>query len=224
MLERIRQRAGGLPRSVRALNRSLQLLGSLHQLGWQKTVTSGRSVDAQGVPQPWFTLSVVQWLGPRVRPTDRVFEYGAGGSTLWFGARVERVVSVEDDPSWARYVRARASECVTVQEEPYGESYIHAPLAFDDAFDIVVVDGTDPRNPCAEVAVEVVAEDGIVIWDNSDRPDYGNALQHLHDHGFGRVDFFGFALGLGTPSCTSVFGRRWDRWLNVAVELPWFGT
>lgn len=224
MLERLQQRVRGVPRSVRALNRSLQLLGSLHELGWQKTVATGRCVDAAGVPQPWFTLSAVQWLGTRLRSTDRVFEYGSGGSTLWFGTRVAHVVSVEDDPDWARYVRTHATEAVKVLEEPYGESYIRAPLSVDDTFDVVVVDGAEPRNPCAEIAPDVLREDGIVIWDNSDRPVYRPALEQLHDRGFGRVDFFGFALGLGTPACTSVFCRRWDRWVNVDVALPWFGT
>ena len=36
----------------------------------------------------------------------RVFEYGSGGSTIYFAQRVREVVSVEHEPSWHSRVRA----------------------------------------------------------------------------------------------------------------------
>jgi hypothetical protein len=56
--------------------------------------------------QPWITFPAQQWLSRVVHGRMRVFEYGSGGSTLYFAARVESLVSVEHDPEWFTLVDA----------------------------------------------------------------------------------------------------------------------
>jgi hypothetical protein len=73
-------------------------------------------------------------------------------------------------------------------------------------FDVIVVDGM-ARALTAWVAARQVAGDGIVVFDNSDRDEYGHAYAHLERQGFVRIDFWG--LGPLNPYewCTSIFTR-----------------
>ena len=56
----------------------------------------------------------VEWLQHRIRKSDRVFEWGAGASTLYFAPLVKEVISIEHDSEWVRKLRARVPENVTL--------------------------------------------------------------------------------------------------------------
>lgn len=58
----------------------------------------GRSLLEEGVP--WINFSARAVLERRLQRTDRVFEFGAGGSTIFFARRVSEVTSIEYDPAW----------------------------------------------------------------------------------------------------------------------------
>jgi predicted O-methyltransferase YrrM len=49
-------------------------------------------------------LSAVRYLERLVNAQTRVFEYGAGGSTLFFARRVQAIFAVEHDRKWAEKV------------------------------------------------------------------------------------------------------------------------
>jgi hypothetical protein len=70
-----------------------------------------RSLDGVAGPLldelPWINFSAIQLLKSTLRPQMRVFEFGSGGSTMFFSRRVKEVVSVEHDPLWhAKIVQA----------------------------------------------------------------------------------------------------------------------
>src|SRR6266852_4122990 len=50
--------------------------------------------------KPWINFLGFRHLKRILRPDMRMFEYGAGGSTLFFAQRVRSLVSVEHDPQW----------------------------------------------------------------------------------------------------------------------------
>lgn len=54
--------------------------------------------------RPWVTFKAITWLKRYLKPDMQVFEYGSGGSTLFFARRVGRVVSVEHDEEYYRVV------------------------------------------------------------------------------------------------------------------------
>ncbi len=58
---------------------------------------------------PWIVFAAIQFLERKTNKRMRVFEYGAGGSTLFFARRVREVVTVEHSDSWANDVRAEAA-------------------------------------------------------------------------------------------------------------------
>ncbi|MBL7952454.1 MAG: hypothetical protein JNM62_12135 [Flavobacteriales bacterium] len=49
---------------------------------------------------PWLTFPALDLLGDLVKPTDRVFEYGGGGSTLYWMDHAAEVVTAEHHPEW----------------------------------------------------------------------------------------------------------------------------
>jgi hypothetical protein len=79
-----------------------------HFLVWQSSLSDGRTPLAD--KQPWITFSAIDWLESILSPGMRVFEYGSGGSSLFFSRRVSEVVSAEHDPGWFERVSRRMTE------------------------------------------------------------------------------------------------------------------
>lgn len=53
---------------------------------------------------PWLTFSSIDQIKSHINHDSRVFEYGAGGSTLFFAKSVTQLVTVENDIKWAKVV------------------------------------------------------------------------------------------------------------------------
>jgi Methyltransferase domain len=147
---------------------------------------------------PWWTYRAIDavdgWLVARERPV-RVFEYGAGASTLWLARRADEVLSVEHDVGFAALLAEplAAAGNVTLQVVPpvpardplvasAKEGY--AGLDFADyaaaitphgVFDLVVVDGR-ARQACLGNALPHLQPDGMVVFDNSARRRYRSAI------------------------------------------------
>jgi len=49
---------------------------------------------------PWVTFKAKAWLESYLKPNMSVFEYGAGGSTIFLSRRVNKLVSIEDNKDW----------------------------------------------------------------------------------------------------------------------------
>lgn len=65
---------------------------------WLKSRQSG--CDPLALELPWINFLALDWLDRNLRKSHRVFEWGMGGSTLFFTKRCKRVVSVEHDRKW----------------------------------------------------------------------------------------------------------------------------
>jgi hypothetical protein len=55
---------------------------------------------------PWISFGALRFLRSYVRPTHTVFEYGGGGSTLWFARHARSVLTMESHPDWHRTLTA----------------------------------------------------------------------------------------------------------------------
>ena len=60
--------------------------------------------------KPWIVLDAIAYLEANVQPEWETFEWGCGGSTLWFAGLTKQVSSVETNPEWADAVMAAAVE------------------------------------------------------------------------------------------------------------------
>jgi predicted O-methyltransferase YrrM len=56
--------------------------------------------------RPWITYGAIKFLERVVTSEMRIYEYGAGGSTIFFALRAKKVFTCEHDPAWANKVRA----------------------------------------------------------------------------------------------------------------------
>jgi hypothetical protein len=131
------------------------------------------------------------------RPGARVFEYGAGASTVWLAKRAARVDSVEHDATWAGHVRELLAGTSGVQVHvvpatPATAGTVvrsgrvgHADLDFGDyvaaidqvggLFDLIVVDGR-ARIHAFQRALDHLADGGVIVFDNIKRKRYWNVI------------------------------------------------
>jgi Methyltransferase domain len=149
---------------------------------------------------PWITYEAQRALERILTPEMRVFEYGSGGSTLFFAQRVAELVSVEHDPDWHAKVQARLgsrSELILVpstdeapgdyastDERHVGRSfraYAEAIDRFPDGyFDLLLIDGR-ARASCFRHGRAKVRAGGWIMLDNSDRAQYASVVSAARD-------------------------------------------
>ena len=171
----------------------------------------GRSALANG--EPWIVPESLTVLKSLIQPTWDVFEWGSGGSTVFWSRHCNLVVSIEHDANW----RTRTTELLTrhgckdnwlihlVPGVPDATGQMHHLTSFrnyadsitklgDRPFDLIYVDGeASCRSWCLEYALPRVCRGGVLLLDNS------NWLEG-HD-----------------------FGTGWERQDFVARDLHWVG-
>jgi hypothetical protein len=160
--------------------------------GWARSLRDKRALDEDGAPLPWMPYCVTSLLAERLTRDHAVLELGAGSSTLFFMARVGRVVSIEHDPHWLDWTRARAAEHVEVVAAPRAPAaaYCAAIAGRGERFDLIVVDGIH-RNEAFIAGLERLTPRGVILLDDSQRRAYAPALaagaaagfRHLHLEG-----------------------------------------
>lgn len=57
------------------------------------------------ISELWIAPPAVEFIETLTGKEKAVFEWGAGGSTLWFSSRCKSVTSIEHNPAWARVVK-----------------------------------------------------------------------------------------------------------------------
>lgn len=157
------------------------------------------SLEMARLDVPWWTYGAItevsSWLSARERPI-RVFEYGSGASTLWLARRADEVHSVEHHREFGEMMAAELAALPNVSFRIVEPVASNAPLvgsqkeghagldfadyvdAIDDVggqFDLVVIDGR-AREACLRKARGRLAEDGIIVFDNSRRRRYREAI------------------------------------------------
>lgn len=157
--------------------------------------------------EPWVTYPAIAWMERTLTREMRGFEYGSGGSTLFFARRVGEITAAEHDAGWAERVRAaavaermsnvrvmhRAADSGPATSRMYlsgrlglrgtnFETYARTIDGFDPrSLDFVFVDGR-ARVACVAHAVRKVRPGGYVILDNAERKRYSAAHRLMSKH------------------------------------------
>ena len=177
-----------------------------YQSGHIRSSLKGKSVDKLGNPLPWYTYPAIDLLTTKDFTGKRVLEFGAGHSTLWWAVKAERVVSLEDNFEWYGWLKKRVPSNVELLFNSDAGSDIEANLR-GKRFDVIVIDGLD-RLACAQKAINLLADGGAIVLDNSDGFWGANGSYPIMDlfreHSFCRVDLYGHAPGVILPACTSI--------------------
>jgi hypothetical protein len=167
---------------------------------WRKLKTENDSLKYK---IPWITFPAISHIQKFISKNMKVFEYGSGGSTIYFAERVEEVNSIEHDKEWftklsivlernkIRNVRLKISE--PLKEEAaeniyYSDNENYKGLSFknyvleinkfpDRYFDIILIDGR-ARNACFLHSFSKLKKGGLLIWDNTERERYREYFQN----------------------------------------------
>lgn len=178
----------------------------LSKTGWYESFRKRLPIDAQGQPIPWYSYPSIHFLAQRTQASMSVFEFGCGNSTRWWSRRVQRVVSCEHDAGWYNRIATTLppnAQCHHVPREQYADFV----TGFTGQFDVIVIDGVE-RVACARTCLGALKEDGVIVWDNSDRNEYQPGFDLLTGQGFKRLDFFGLGPIVMIPTMTAVFYRE----------------
>ncbi len=164
---------------------------------WARSLLGIHDIDQLvALDVPWWTFASAEQVGDflAARPGARVFEWGSGASTLWLAQRAGSVHSVEHHAGWAASLEPRLPANVTLTVVEPTESVTpavgslkpgHAGLDFADyvaaidategVYDVVVIDGR-AREACLARALDRLAVDGLIVFDNVDRRRYRDAI------------------------------------------------
>jgi predicted O-methyltransferase YrrM len=178
-----------LDRSENGIGRHARTMFAIHDVG-----------DLSKLDLPWWTYPAIEEVDAflTARGGDaRVFEYGSGASSVWLGRRAKEVHSVEHSGEFVDFLRPalaevdsvrlrhveapQRGEAARVQSERFGHEgldFTDYVTAIDDVgghFDLVVVDGR-ARSACLRQAIPHLAPDGVIVFDNSNRSRYQEAL------------------------------------------------
>jgi hypothetical protein len=198
---------------------------ALRKLGWFRSVKEAKSVDLDWKSLPWLTYPAIAFLAERLGGDQVVFEYGLGGSSLWFAERAKSVCSVEHHREWYdKFAKALPSNAEvvfsplgrdgdyldvafgeTVARNAYTDTILSAPKA-----DVVMIDGIY-RNGCA-AACEVIGPTGVIVFDNTDFPAAQPGVRYLRDLGWRQLRFVGMAPIFDKLCETSMFYRDGNCW------------
>jgi len=155
---------------------------------------------------PWIPYLAKEWLDLIVNHRMSVFEWGSGGSTIYFNHRVKHLVTIEHESTWHAIVKNqvdsdyRLIEPDTFDDPHYGteypklrgktfKTYAHAIDTFDDqSFDLISIDGFS-RVRCAEQAAGKVKSGGWILLDNSERSRYASIYDLFRF--WPRIEFYG---------------------------------
>lgn len=239
----LREAYVGAIRTARPVADRLGLLGWLERrrdrrpLFWGRTLFAIWDIEQMiALDIPWWTFEAIDRVDTflRATPDARVFEYGAGASTVWLSKRAGSVAFVEHDAKWmaelaphlagrghvrgqlVEPVRSARPSCPSDKPGWEGFDFASYVAAIDGAggpFDLVVVDGRS-RAHCLERALANLAEGGIIVFDNSGRARYRPAIDAAP---LPRIETRGLTPCLPYPDQTTLLakGGRTARLLGI---------
>jgi hypothetical protein len=152
--------------------------------------------------RPFIPYDAYDWLASFVKPHHRIFEYGSGKSTLWFGKHAGEVVAVDRVPhcyeTCARELEEHGInnvEYVLKADKNGGPDiagYSKLIHEYEGQFDLVFVDGHF-RKECIEECYEKARY--AVFMDNTDAPHYQDAYNIMKSWSDGTIiDFYSYGL------------------------------
>jgi len=182
------------------------------------------SILKKGLPEnhnriiPWMCYPIIDFLKDRLTAKLNVFEYGSGFSTIFFANRVNTINSVEHDKVWLNKLNnalskyENASVYFVEDEKRYPESILTADM--NKKYDVVVVDGI-MRVECVKISFDFLSPQGIIILDDSGRPEYEPAFTFLAEKGYRYISFSGMKPGMLRQSQSTIFYKSGNNCYNI---------
>ncbi|EAY26114.1 class I SAM-dependent methyltransferase [Microscilla marina] len=187
---------------------NLHLQSGLKDDGWFVSYHKKQSVDKNSKPIPWLNYPFIKFLETRLNKDMDIFEFGCGNSTIWYAQRVKRVTSVEHHEGWFNQIKAQIPQNAQLMLKKLedDDSYEKSVRTSGDKYQVIIVDGRK-RNESIKESLHSIADNGIIILDNSERDNYTSGKMTLTANGFKEIAFWGIAPSAAHNTCTSLFYR-----------------
>ena len=143
----------------------------------------------------WINYKSIKLLNKLIKKNNRVLEYGSGASTLWFAKRCKKLTSIEHDKIFYQEVKKIIKKKKIkgnysfIEPEKLRDSYKSHKIkdvsfkkyvlkgnSIKKKFDIIFIDGRC-RVKCLKNSLNLIKKNGIIVFDNSNRKEYKNAIQ-----------------------------------------------
>jgi len=131
---------------------------------------------------PWISLGAIKFLKKYLRNDMVIFEWGCGGSTLFFSKLVAKIVSFESHLKWLELVKTELErKNITNVDLKYREGNFDSKNMFiesdffkyfpEEFFDLILVDGYEKqvhvRPECFYLSEKHIKEGGVIVLDDS---------------------------------------------------------
>jgi len=167
----------------------------------------------------WITFESKMWLEKFLKPNMTIFEYGSGGSTIFFTNRVKNLISVEHDMDWHKnikkilekneiknceYILSKPQKINDIENQNFSdykkflseeypnfsfESYVKNIDKFQDQNFDLIFIDGRSRPACIFHSLNKVKRGGIIMLDNSERAHYQLGKKLLSN--WLKIDFYG---------------------------------
>lgn len=157
---------------------------------------------------PWYNKPLISFLEDFLHSEMKVFEYGAGNSTLYYSQKIAKVFSIETRKEWIDFVLTnKTKENIEIKLCNNLEFFSNEIENFSEKkFDVIVVDSRD-RAKCLSISTSFLQNNGIIILDNSERKNLELPRQRMRDLGFEEKIFYGERED-GDFSAASIFSLK----------------
>lgn len=120
---------------------------------------------------PWLSFGAILFLEEIVNKTQKVLEFGSGGSTVFFARNCGSIKSFETNKEWFKKVEEKVKDTENAQIYCSSKNDIYNLLEqeIDNSYDIVLVDSYPKdveRIVLANMALSKVKHGGYLIVDN----------------------------------------------------------
>ena len=155
--------------------------------------TSPKKINLK--PIPWLVPEAIEAMEKHIKEYGdqliKVLEFGSGGSSLWFlNFKNVLLTSIEHQNKYGQALMEEVQDLerrdrflLFVNTRPYDDIPFNKSISAkfgDEKFDLILIDGRD-RVKCAEAAKKLIAPEGMVILDNSERKRYDPILEMFKD-------------------------------------------
>ena len=194
---------------------SFRAFGYIMETGWLPSFKSGKPVDFNLEPIPWFTYAAIDFLKGKLNKNLSVLELGSGNSTFFFSERVADITSLEHSKEWYQEILNKIPSNVELifTGSNTAEEYLKPISKTDKKFDIIIIDSIF-RNECLVECLNYLTDQGIIIFDDTERNEYLEGIEFAVKEGFKKLDFSGIAPGIFFRKCTTIFYKE-DNCFNI---------
>ena len=187
-----------------------------HVSSWMHDRFSSSGPAVQGLP--WIAWPCIDFMAAFLQPAHRVFEWGGGGSTLFFLKKGCRVTTVESSAEWVEQldtqVRALGGDArslwdlrhvpVVDNDDPAIVDYIDQ-VKVGAPWDLVMVDGWS-RFKCLQEGMHHVRPGAVLVLDNANQKQFVTVPQVMRT--WERHKFRGLGVARSWVTQTDAYVRR----------------